>query len=116
MADKTRPDISFAVNFFARWLKCAGPREEKWQSLHYLRKTPSHGIVFYSPEHLKPYSAADSDFAGDPNSSRSTLGNFYKLGEFGMIVGTSKLDRPIHTSVGSAETSSALRLTRIFFG
>ena len=42
-------------------------------------------------------------------SSRSTLGNYLKLGDVGLITATSKLAKKVYTGVGHAETAAAVQ-------
>ena len=49
LATRTRPDLLFTVNFYARMLKTAGRRELSWirsRPLRYLKATASEGLVY----------------------------------------------------------------------
>ena len=64
-----------------------------------------YGIVF-SPgkEEWILSGASDSDLAGDLKKARSTMGHNLRLGKFGSIVFSCKLERKMCTSTGQAET------------
>jgi hypothetical protein len=109
---KTRPDLSFTVNFFSRMLKVARKRELQWitdRPLRYLNGTRNYGLVFCSGQarDQKPQisGASDADLGGD-KSSRSTMGGYLKLGQMGTIIYTSKLLKTVCTSTGQAETGA----------
>lgn len=105
---KTRPDMLFAINLLSRFLQCATPAHLEMgmnRVLKYLRGSIDKGIVFTRASGAWGLSGkSDSDLAGDLNSSRSTLGVLTKLGDFGAIMASSKLERKICTSTGQAET------------
>ena len=73
--------------------------------LRFLKETMHYGIVF-SPGKEKWIlsGASDSDLAGDLKTTRSTMGHNLRLGKFGSIVSSCKLERKICTSTGQAET------------
>jgi hypothetical protein len=49
-------------------------------------------------------SDADADLGGDLFSSRSTSGSNLRLGQYGTVSSSSKLDKKVSTSTGQAET------------
>jgi hypothetical protein len=106
---KTRPDIMFTLNLLSRFLKSATKQHyelARGRPLRYLKGTINHGIVFQAGDSSKwkLSGAGDADLAGDINTSRSTSGHCTKLGEYGTIVASSKLERKVSTSTGQAET------------
>ena len=110
LATRTRPDLLFTVNFYARMLKTAGRRELGWirdRPLRYLKGKPNDGLVYCAGDNFEHNGACDADLAGDQQTSRSTLGGFEKMGKYGLISNYSKLARKVLTSVGHAETESA---------
>ena len=110
LATRTRPDLLFTVNFYARMLKTAGRRELSWirnRPLRYLKATAKDGLVYSAGDRFEHNGACDADLAGDHQTSRSTLGGFEKMGKYGLISNYSKLARKVLTSVGHAETESA---------
>ena len=110
LATRTRPDLLFTVNFYARMLKTAGRRELSWirnRPLRYLKATARDGLVYSAGDSFEHSGACDADLAGDHQTSRSTLGGFEKMGKYGLISNYSKLARKVLTSVGHAETESA---------
>ena len=110
LAPKTRPDLLFTVNYFSRMLRTAGKREFNLlrdRPLRYLNGTRAHGTVYQAGTSLSIGGGSDSDFAGDLKTSRSTMGTFTKLGKYGVITASSRLERPIMSSTGHAETVAA---------
>lgn len=76
----TRPDLMQAVNQLARFMSKWGPSHIKAaeQALNFLRGTHKDGIRFTRPENfdgvLDIYAFSDSDWAGCPDTRRSTIG------------------------------------------
>lgn len=76
----TRPDLMQAVNQLARFMSKWGNPHVKAadQALNFLRGTYHDGIKFNRPEDfdgvLDIYSFSDSDWAGCPDTRRSTIG------------------------------------------
>ncbi|KAI0996732.1 hypothetical protein K3495_g11450 [Podosphaera aphanis] len=75
LANNTRPDIAHSVNHLARFL--VNPADEHLNAAkrvhQYISKEPDKGIAFKTGKDkpiLEAYS--DADFAGDPETSRST--------------------------------------------
>ncbi|KAI0991229.1 hypothetical protein K3495_g16958, partial [Podosphaera aphanis] len=82
LANQTRPDIAFATNHLARFL--SNPSEEHLTAakrvLRYISKEPEAGLTFTKDDNPALEAYSDSDFAGDPSTSRSTSGSLIKLG------------------------------------
>jgi hypothetical protein len=80
IAVTTRPDIAFAVGALARHL--AQPTTAHWHAaqhvLRYLAGTRSLGIMYGSNKPLL-LGYSDADFAGDPDSRKSTSGYVFLL-------------------------------------
>lgn len=77
LSSKTRPDISFSVNFLAR--SCENPTETDIQNvkrtLRYLKGTSSLGLSYKANGKIDTLTVySDSDYAGDKKSGRSTTG------------------------------------------
>ena len=105
---RTRPDMYYTINLLARYLRSATDEHvaiAKGRPLRYLVGTKTFGLV-YSPGTTKfeLEADADSDLAGDINTARSTSGSDSKIGEYGNLSASSRLDRKISTSTGQAET------------
>jgi hypothetical protein len=113
---KTRPDMYFTVCLLSRYLKNATMEHlaiARGQPLRYLKRTMTDGIVFMVGATGWVLSgASDADLAGDLESSRSTLGYFGRLGKFGAILTSCKLERKICTSTGHAETYAFMSLLK----
>ena len=103
----TRPDISYSVGVLARFSKNPNFRACKavLRVLVYLRGTPEVGIR-YTGDDLKVYAYSDADWAGDPDSRKSTTGYVvYAAG--GPIAWQSKLQTTIAVSTMEAEYMAA---------
>ena len=101
---KTRPDLSFTVNFLCRFLK--NPTQAhldfaRNRPLRFLKRTQTMGVAFQATtQSWELHGAADSDLGGDLRTGRSTMGHYLILGgQFGTV-----LDRKISVSTGQAET------------
>jgi hypothetical protein len=106
---KCRPDLFMVINYFGRCLKTARARELrliKGQPLRYLNGTRNYGLVYCSGGKASLNGASDADFAGDPTTSRSTIGGYIKFGEYGLIYAKSSLQRKVMTSTGHSETAA----------
>jgi hypothetical protein len=108
LTTKTRFDMSFCVNVLCRFLKCATEAHytlARGRPLRYLRGTLYTGLVLHPGIGDWVLSAgADADFAGDFTNSRSMMGSFIKLGDFGTVSSGCYLERKVATSPGHAET------------
>lgn len=106
LAVASRPDISYAVHRLARFNNYPGKR--MWLAVkhlfRYLQGTKDLKLT-YAPD---PFATsifttfADSDFAGDRDSGRSTNGYLVKIGT-GAVSWSSKLQGPIAKSSTEAE-------------
>jgi hypothetical protein len=99
----TRPDIAFAVSVVSRF--SANPNPSHMVSvkriMRYLGATAHMGLVFRG--HAKPLSGyTDSDWAGDPDTRRSTSGYVFTLGS-GAISWSSKRQPTVSLSTCEAE-------------
>lgn len=78
----TRPDIAHAVQLVSQFV--SDPRRLHLTAVHriirYLRSTPMHGLLYLhkSPLHLRAFS--DANYAGCPDTARSTTGYCIFLG------------------------------------
>ncbi len=107
LAVNTRPDISFAVGVLSRFM--AAPRAEHWQAakrvLRYLCGSPDFGILYGGgAPGVQAY--CDADFAGDPDSRKSTTGVLI-LFNGGPVVWSSKLQTVVAASTCEAEYVAA---------
>ena len=83
LADRTRPDIAFAVNQLQRHLEDS--RREQWVYakwlLAYLKGTATLKLRFTKPKPEESVvGASDSDWAGDPDDRSSTSGYIFTYG------------------------------------
>lgn len=106
---KTRPDLSFTVNFLCRFLK--SPTQihldfARNRPLRFLKQTQSMGVVFQATtQSWELHGAADSDLGGDLRTGRSTMGHYLTLGgQFGTVLTSCRLDRKMSVCTGQAET------------
>jgi hypothetical protein len=99
---RTRIDLQFTVNLLARFLKNATQAHidlALGRPMNYLAGTVCFGIVFApGTGEWEISGTSDADLAGDLTTSRSTSGHFTKVGEFGTIHSSSKLERKISNS------------------
>jgi hypothetical protein len=93
----TRPDIAFAVIAVSRY--CRNPGSAHWKAskriLAYLLGTINYGLCFSgsdSSNFLTGY--PDSNFAGCPNTRRSTTGVMYLLKQ-APVTWKSRLQKPV---------------------
>ncbi|XP_047306157.1 secreted RxLR effector protein 161-like [Impatiens glandulifera] len=77
----TRPDIAFIVDVLGRYLN--NPGMDHWKAakrvMRYLKKTKDYMLTYKRSDHLEIVGYSDSDFAGCPDSRRSTPGCVYTL-------------------------------------
>lgn len=107
----TRPDIMFAVIAASRY--CQNPEKTHWTAakfiLAYLSGTAHHGIRYSRPTTDAVHQLAcfsDSDFAGFPDTRRSTSG-LLSLLNGGPITWKTHLKKPIAQSAAEAEYYAA---------
>jgi hypothetical protein len=96
----TRPDLTFAVQQLARHMK--NPRRVHWEALErtlsYLKRVPTHEIV-YKPNCVNQLLAySDADYQGDNGSSYSTSGYSIMLAGGTIAWGSKKQDRIARSS------------------
>ena len=78
----TRPDIAVAVSVLSQFM--SQPSEDHWSGVkrifRYIKGTLNYGLKFAGSDlTLKGYS--DADWAGDPDTRRSTSGYLFKIGD-----------------------------------
>ena len=105
----TRPDIAFAVIAVSRY--CQNPGPAHWKAakriLAYLRGTIHYGLCFSASDSVNVLIGyTDSNFAGCPDTRRSTTGTLYLLNE-GPISWKSRLQKPVAQSTAEAEYYAA---------
>jgi hypothetical protein len=107
LSNCTRPDLAHAVGLLARFM--SAPTEEHMKSarqvLRYLAGTVDLGIQYMQGDRgLIGYS--DADYAGDPDTRKSTSGNVF-LKNGGAISWSSKLQPTVAASTCEAEFIAA---------
>jgi hypothetical protein len=103
LASNSRPDISTAVGTLCRFI--SNPGRQHWkaaqQVLRYLSGTKHHGIAFEKQkDQPEIVGFSDADWAGDPDTRRSTTGYIFMLAG-GPVSWKSKLQPS--TSLSSVE-------------
>src|SRR5712671_2127068 len=77
----TQPDIAFAVTKLSQF--ASNPTEEHLEKAlyicHYLLETPNYALVYNGPRNDRLLAYADSDWASDPITRKSTSGYVVKL-------------------------------------
>ena len=112
LASLTRPDIAFAVSELSRFVSNPGKPhlEAANRVFRYLKKTLSLGLVYRSsPSEMPPntlWGYVDSDWAGCPDSRRSTSGFVLMLND-AAISWRSKRQLTVALSSAEAEFISA---------
>ncbi|UYV67852.1 hypothetical protein LAZ67_5002251 [Cordylochernes scorpioides] len=105
----TRPDITFALNKVSQ--KLAAPTKYDWEAVKrifkYLVGTTEYGIMYQKGHKVGVLeSFSDADFAGDPETRRSTSGVVCKLAG-GVISWLSQKQRSVSLSTTEAELVAA---------
>jgi hypothetical protein len=81
IAVMSRPDIAFAVNSVAKF--CEDPQPAHWNAvkriLRYLKATADVGPCYGGSSDDQPVAFSDSDYAGDPDTHRSTTGALVQM-------------------------------------
>ena len=108
----SRPDIAFAVGQASR--HCENPQPQHWAAVKrifaYLQGTINYGICYgLNQNGLRGYS--DSDYAGDPNTRKSTTG-FLFLFNGGPVAWSSKRQPCVALSSTEAEFVAACEATK----
>jgi hypothetical protein len=100
----TRPDISFAVGYLARWNSRPTEAHHTAQKrvLRYLKGTKYHGILFRAYPETRLVGFSDADWAGDTADRKSTSGNCFTLYD-GAIVWAAVKQKTVATSTVEAE-------------
>jgi hypothetical protein len=105
----TRPDIAFSVIKLARFASnpSLGHIALAKRILHYIKATKDYGITYYNNKYNTNtsnyiYGYCDSDYAGDINTAKSTLGYIFFIAG-GPISWKSKLQTIIAQSTTEAE-------------
>jgi hypothetical protein len=75
----TRPDLSYVVNLFSRFVNNLS--RNYWNAikhtLAYLKGTLAYGITYHQDTSLQPFGYVDADYAGDGDTSHSTEGHIF---------------------------------------
>jgi hypothetical protein len=106
---KTRPDMLFTINLLARYLTKSTQAHlnlARGRPLRYLKGTRFHGLVLQpgDPSEWHLSGSSDADLAGDRASSRSTVGFYNKIGQYGTAAYNCSRERKIASSTQQAET------------
>ncbi|KAG1654211.1 hypothetical protein FOA52_010588 [Chlamydomonas sp. UWO 241] len=102
----TRPDISQTVGVLARYMSCptTAHLEAAKQVLRYVSGTRNFGICYGNSGKLVGF--CDSDYAGDPDTRRSTSGIVFILNG-GAVIWCSRVQPTVAASTLEAEYMSA---------
>ncbi|KAG1665162.1 hypothetical protein FOA52_005543 [Chlamydomonas sp. UWO 241] len=102
----TRPDISQTVGVLARYMSCptTAHLEAAKQVLRYVSGTRNFGICYGNSGQLVGF--CDSDYAGDPDTRRSTSGIVFILNG-GAVIWCSRVQPTVAASTLEAEYMSA---------
>ncbi|XP_071719311.1 secreted RxLR effector protein 161-like [Rutidosis leptorrhynchoides] len=99
----TRPNIAYAVGVVSQFKHKpqAHHMDAAMRIIRYLKKTPSHGVVFKKNGHLKTQIYTDVSWAGEKGYRRSTSGFFTIVGG-NLVTWRSKKQKVV--SLSSAES------------
>jgi hypothetical protein len=104
LANRTRPDIAFAVNVLARYT--SRPTERHWSGVkrifRYLKRTSDYGLLYQRNTNWEIIGYADAGFKSDPLTARSQGGHVFLAGN-AAISWKSKKQTRIATSTAHAE-------------
>ena len=113
LANHTRPDINHAVNHLARLLQ--NPSSEHVTAAkhiwRYIAGPIDQGLVYKRLDNMNLEVYSDSDFAGDPSTSRSTSGSLIKICG-APAVWRSRLQKEVVLSSTDAEYLALTETTR----
>jgi hypothetical protein len=100
----TRPDLSFAVSYLARYLNCYDKEHFRAAMLvlRYVQATKDDGITYHAGKDLELVGYSDSDWASDVNTRRSTTGYLFLLAG-GAISWKTRLQPTVANSSTEAE-------------
>ncbi|KAJ9520214.1 hypothetical protein QJQ45_030168 [Haematococcus lacustris] len=106
----TRPDIAFAVGQLSRFMQAPTQQHQQVASglLRYLKRTAEMGLVYSRSSNPQLQGYVDADYAGDPDSMRSTTGSVFVLN----VTWRSKLQTTVATSTTEAEYQAATAGTK----
>lgn len=100
----TRPDIMHAVSLISRYME--SPMESHLMAakriFRYLQGTKEYGIFYKKEKMSNLLGYTDSDYAGDPDDSKSTSGYVFMMGT-GAIAWSSKKQQIVTLSTTEAE-------------
>lgn len=104
----TRPDLSFSISVISRFME--KPTEKHLVAakrvLRYVKGTLEFGIMYRRSQDVKLMVFSDSDYAGDHDDRKSTLGKVIILGS-GAVSWTSKKQPIVTLSTTEAEYVAA---------
>jgi len=108
LATCTRPDIALSVGTLARYM--SNPMSDHWKAaksvLRYVASTVDLGIRFSRGSSTSVVAYCDADYAGDPDTRKSTSGNVFLM-HGGVISWSSRLQPTVAMSTAEAEFISA---------
>lgn len=109
----SRPDIAFATGKVAR--ASANPKQTDWtevkQIFRYLKGTPNIQITYTKSDRVLLEAYCDADYAGDPNSCKSTTGNVLTING-SPVAWTSRLQRTVSVWTTEAEYNALAETTK----
>ncbi|KAJ9507247.1 hypothetical protein QJQ45_006215 [Haematococcus lacustris] len=109
----TRPDIAFAVGQLSRFMQAPTQQHQQvaFGLLRYLKRTAEMGLVYSRSSSPQLQGYVDADYAGDPDSMRSTTGSVFVLNG-AAVTWRSKLQTTVAASTTEAEYQAAAAGTK----
>jgi hypothetical protein len=100
----TRPDLTFAVSYLAKFSNCHNDTHHKaiMHVLRYLHHTREEGITYSTEWPLEPYGLSDATWGSDMENSRSVSGHIFCLGG-GPVSWSSKSQTTVALSSAESE-------------
>eukprot|EP00253_Pinus_taeda_P022034 PITA_22034 len=106
----TRPDISFVVSYFSRFM--SAPKADHWiiakRVLRYVRGTSDYGLLYTQSSDPILSGYTDSDWVGSVDDRKCTVGYVFSLGS-GVVTWTSKKQQAVALSSREAEYRGAVK-------
>ncbi|KAJ9522068.1 hypothetical protein QJQ45_005125 [Haematococcus lacustris] len=109
----TRPDIAFAVGQLSRFMQAPTQQHQQvaFGLLRYLKRTAKMGLVYSRSSSSQLQGYVDADYAGDPDSMRSTTGSVFVFNG-AAVTWRSKLQTTVAASTTEAEYQAAAAGTK----
>jgi histone deacetylase 1/2 len=116
LADRTRPDISFAASFLARFAgnPTIGHVNAIYQTLGYIDKTKDQGLTIGSPtKQIKLFAMSDASFVRDNDSKGQLCYNLFLANDAGAFFTKSQKDKNVSISSFHSEINALVEAIKM---